>query len=179
MIYLNEKLDTEIVNLRSIYDDHVWVKIELRTNSFLCGYIYQTPSKENRNIIETAYTVCDVRAEAVGRNDTSLFICGDFNYPEIDWNGEFIHLETVKPFIRTLQEYYLHQHMCKPTRYRNHHFLIRLYRWRRKWSIIFCTILDLETTNVSDSIPIVTKMIGKISNSPIIIRHDTKPYVKG
>ena len=118
-IYVNEKLDTEIVNLRSSYDDHVWVKIKLRNNdSLLCGCIYRTPSKENGKVVETTKAVCDVIAEAVGRKDTHLLICGDFNYPEIDWNCDFVNLDTVKPFIRTMQEYHLHQHVCNPTRHR-------------------------------------------------------------
>ena len=38
VIYVNEKLDTETVSLRSSYDDHVWVKVKLRNNdSLLCG----------------------------------------------------------------------------------------------------------------------------------------------
>ena len=75
-IYVNEKLDTEIVNLRSSYDDHVWVKIKLRNNdSLLCGCIYRTPSKENGKVVETTKAVCDVIAEAVARKDIHSLIC--------------------------------------------------------------------------------------------------------
>ena len=102
-----------------MYNDHVWVKVKLRNNdSLLCGCIYRTPSKDNKKVIETTKAICDVITEAVARKDTHLLICGDFNYPEIDWSCEFVPLETVKPFINTVQECYLHQHVCKPTRYR-------------------------------------------------------------
>ena len=109
VIYVSKKLHTESVLLQAKYDDHVWVRIKLRNNdSFLCGCIYRSPSKENGKANETA----------VERKDTHLLICGDFNYPEIDWSCEFVQLDSVKPFIRTIQEYHLHQHVCKPTRYR-------------------------------------------------------------
>ena len=49
-----------------------------------------------------------------------VLIGGDFNYKEIDWENEFveecnIHLT---PFINTIQDHFLMQHVTEPTRYR-------------------------------------------------------------
>lgn len=119
-IYVNDKLETEVVNLETSYDDHLWVQVKLRNHdSLLCGCIYRTPNKEKSKVMETTKVVCDIINEAVTRNNTHVLICGDFNYPEIDWDCEFVLLDTVKPFIDTLQQCNLHQHVCKPTRYRD------------------------------------------------------------
>ena len=32
-----------------------------------------------------------------------LLICGDFNYPEIDWDTEYVNAEAIKPFMQTIQ----------------------------------------------------------------------------
>ena len=48
-------------------------------------------------------------------------ICGDFNYPSIDWENEFVNdnSQIITSFIDTIQQCYLHQHVLQPTRYRH------------------------------------------------------------
>ena len=119
VIYVNDKLETEIINIDTNHEDNLWVKVNLRNqDSLLCGCIYRTPAKEREKVIETTTQVCNMVTKAVGRNDTHVLICGDFNYPEIDWECEYVNSESIKPFIEVLQECTLHQHVCKPTRYR-------------------------------------------------------------
>ena len=50
-----------------------------------------------------------------------LLICGDFNYPGIDWIHESVveTTETIQPFIDTIQSCYLLQHIFEPTRFRD------------------------------------------------------------
>ena len=57
--------------------------------------------------------------EAAKGNNNRLLICGDFNYPDIDWECEYSTNENLKEFIQTLQELHLHQHVCNPMRYRD------------------------------------------------------------
>ena len=78
------------------------------------------PAKERENVIETTTQVSNMMmvTKAVGKINTHVLICGDFNYPEIDWECEFVNSESIKPFIEVLQECTLHQHFCKPTRCR-------------------------------------------------------------
>lgn len=115
--FVNSKLETEVVNLKANYDDHLWIQIQLRNrDSLLCGCMYRTPNKDK--VEETTKAVCDVITEAVAREPTHLLICGDFNYPDIDWTCEFVKAESVKLFIDTIQRCHLYQHVCKSTRYR-------------------------------------------------------------
>ena len=49
---------------------------------------------------------------------THLLICGDFNFPHIDWSlitGDNSHTQA---FVETIQDMFLYQHVYKPTRYR-------------------------------------------------------------
>ena len=59
--------------------------------------------------------------DSVLRGNSHLVICGDFNYPNIDWENEFIgeNFPIIAPFLDTIQGYYLHQHVFQPTRYRD------------------------------------------------------------
>ena len=118
-IFVNNELDAEVIDFETKYDDHLWVQVKLRNrDSLLCGCIYRTPNKDSEKVAETTKAVCDLITEAISKKNTHLLICGDFNYPEIDWSCEYTQLENVKPFIDTIQEFHLHQHVCKPTRYR-------------------------------------------------------------
>ena len=46
-------------------------------------------------------------------------ICGDFNYPEIDWQNESSNENSghCSSFLNTIQDCFLHQHVTEPTRY--------------------------------------------------------------
>ena len=119
-IFVNDKLETEIINMESDHDDNLWIKVKLRNHdSLLCGCIYRTPAKDRSKVIETTRQVCDLITKAIARNDTHVLICGDFNYPEIDWECQFVQSDIIRPFIEVLQESNLYQHVCKPTRYRD------------------------------------------------------------
>ena len=116
-IYVKDDLRADEVKLQTSYDDHLWIEVKLRNNDvLLCGCIYRSPSRETTK--ETTAKVCDIIREAVELNKDRLLICGDFNYPEIDWENDYVKTETVKPFIETLQECHLYQHVCNTTRHR-------------------------------------------------------------
>ena len=108
--------------MNSKIDDHVWVEISLRCKDrLLCGCIYRSPTKEKALIVESTLKICEVISEAVQRHNSHILICGDFNYPEIDWENEYVEesSDTIKPFVDTIQISYLHQHILEPTRHRD------------------------------------------------------------
>ena len=90
--------------------------------------MYRSPTKKKQGIIESTARLCNVIVEAVDRNSTHLIICGDFNYPSIDWEYEFVQEvligsmssfknDIIKPFISTIQYCYLHQHVFELTHF--------------------------------------------------------------
>ena len=89
----------------------------------LCGCIYRSPSKERFITIESTGKVCKIINEAVQRKNSYLLICGDFNYPSVDWENEYIREngDIIKPFLDTIQANFLYQHTTQPTRYRQGH----------------------------------------------------------
>ena len=89
-------------------------------DSLLYGCIYRSPAKDRT---ESTKNVCDIISEAVHRNNSHLLICGDFNYPGIDWECDYVgdSPNTTAAFIETIQECYLYQHIFEPTRFRDGH----------------------------------------------------------
>ena len=116
-IYVKDGLQAEEVKFQTPYDDHLWIEVKLRNDDkLLCGCVYRSPSKDTTK--ETTSKVCEIIQEATLKNKERLLICGDFNYPEIDWENDYVNTENIKPFIETLQARHLYQHVCNPTRYR-------------------------------------------------------------
>ena len=120
IIYVKDTLKCDEIRFESKYDDHVWVKINLKNkDSLLCGCIYRFPTKEKIITKITTTRVCQVIKEAVQMKYSHLLICGDFNYPEIDWKYEYVDESTeIKQFINTVQACHLYQHIFQPTRCR-------------------------------------------------------------
>ena len=103
------------------YDDQLWVEVKLKgADRLLCGCVYRSPTKDKPKTIETTQKVCEILKEASQRSNSHLLICGDFNYPDINWENEQITQTTpvISPFIEAVQSCFLHQHIFKPTRYR-------------------------------------------------------------
>ena len=120
-IYINDDLQSKEIKLSSPYRDHVWVEINLlNDDSLLCGCIYRSPTNEKSLSIETTTKVCKLMEEATMKDNTHILICGDFNYPDIDWENDFVrgNNTVIRPFIDMGQSCYLHQHISEPTRYR-------------------------------------------------------------
>ena len=51
--------------------------------------------------------------EAILKDNTHILICGDFNYPDIDRENDFVrgNNTVIRPFIDKVQSCYLHQHI--------------------------------------------------------------------
>ena len=118
-IYAKEELDTEEIKLNTDYADHLWVEVTLRNKDILlCGCVYRSPSKDKDAENRTTQEICEIISKAALRNNTRLLICGDFNYPDVDWECDYSTNENAKIFLQKLQELHLYQHVCSPTRYR-------------------------------------------------------------
>ena len=121
-IYVRVDIKSTEVKIKSGFRDHIWVEINLKKgDSLLCSCMYRSPTNEKEASIGSTTKACNVILEAVKGNNTHLIICGDFNYPSIDWEYEFVHEQTniIKPFINTIQNCYLYQHVFESTRFRD------------------------------------------------------------
>ena len=97
------------------------MKFAYKTMTAYYADVFTEVRQRKKSTIESTTKICKVIAEATQRNNSHLIICGDFNYPCIDWEHEFVkeHTDVIKPFIETIQSYYLHQHVFEPTRFRD------------------------------------------------------------
>ena len=121
MIYVKEVLRCKEVKLSNKYEDQMWVEVALRNkDSLLCDCLYRSPTKDEERTVQNTSGICRSISEAVERNNTHLLICGDFNYPEIEWTYEHVNTASnvISPFVDTIQDCHLHQHVLKPARYR-------------------------------------------------------------
>ena len=85
-IFVKDELKSRKVKMTNDFDDHVWIELQLNNNDkLLCGYMYRNPKKEVQYIKDSTKKVCEVIQEASHMKHSHMFICGDFNYPEIDW----------------------------------------------------------------------------------------------
>ena len=110
-IYVKDNLYFKEVQLKSIYDDHVWVEIRLMNGA------RQRIERKALKMFVTSFLIISFR------NNSHLLICGDFNYPGIDWECDYVgdSPNTTAAFIETIQERYFYQHIFEPTRFRDGH----------------------------------------------------------
>ena len=83
VIYLSQKLKAaaQIHYSNSDFQEHLWVKVPLKGHdTLLIGCIYRSPSVDT---LSSTNSLCDLLVSL--SNYTHLLICGDFNYPNIDW----------------------------------------------------------------------------------------------
>ena len=83
------------------------------------GVCTGSPTKEMENKKISTEAVSRVLGE-MSEHKKQMIICGDFNYPEIDWEYEYVSdsHDVIRPFINAVQDNLLYQHIYKPTRHR-------------------------------------------------------------
>ena len=115
--YVHHKLQASQVFFNSPhFKDYVWASVKLQgSDTLLVGCIYHSPSG---NIDNSTASLCDLLTSL--HNYSHLLICGDFNYRAISWSnfsgtGNNCHIE---PFLDTIDDLFLFQHINEPTRYR-------------------------------------------------------------
>jgi len=83
-IYVSSKLSvTEVTFNGYSHHEHVWISIKLMGHdTLLVGCIYRSPSSHS---LQSTLGLCDLITEV--NVHSHLLICGDFNYPDIDWSS--------------------------------------------------------------------------------------------
>ena len=120
-IYTNFELSVREVNITGEHKDQIWIEISfIGKDTLLVGCIYRSPTNDKTLTAESTMRVSEAIKQAMDRKNSHILIGGDFNYKEIDWENEFveecnIHLT---PFINTIQDHFLTQHVTESTRYR-------------------------------------------------------------
>ena len=113
IIYVRDNISCKKVSPSSTNRDHIWVELNLGKNDILlCGCMYRSPTKEMENKKITTEEVSRVLGE-MSEHKKQMIICGDFNYPEIDWEYEYVSdsHDVIRPFINAVQDNLLYQHI--------------------------------------------------------------------
>ena len=113
-IYITDTLSANRITSPSDFEEHLWISLKLRGSDVLTiGCAYQSPSS---SIDISTKLLCDLLRTTV--NTSHFLLCGDFNYPYIDWSNLTSSSPILLDFIDTTQDLFLHQHILEPTRYR-------------------------------------------------------------
>ena len=125
LLYISKKLGqracrplNEIPNEQH-FDSNIWCWVTpTRTKKILVGSIYRSPTstRENNRLLLRQMD----RANNIA-GDNRLLIMGDFNIPNIDWVTRDVLVgapKVDKDLFKKMQDYFLYQHVTKPTRFR-------------------------------------------------------------
>ncbi len=98
------------------FEEHCWCEISLRgSDRLLIGCVYRSPNSVKANdetMIKDLINICQ-------KSYSHTFICGDFNYPGINWiNNDECNSLNARLFLEGVRDCYLHQHVIEPTHYR-------------------------------------------------------------
>ena len=110
-----------ITDIEDMYSPSIFLKISVTKNrSFVFATIYRSP-----NCIETDHdNICkqiDAISKRYSKLDDKVVICGDFNYPDINWNTVTCTRNNINKscmFLNTIQENFLYQIIKEPTHHR-------------------------------------------------------------
>ena len=119
-IYIRNDLKASEVTLgETKFIEQCWIHLPLQSkDSLLIGCLYRSPSHATQEATEE---LCHLLNLACSSKYTHLLLCGDFNMPKIDWTNHFSSAPPSDPshtFISALDDCFLTQHVCQPTRYR-------------------------------------------------------------
>ena len=78
--------------------------------------IYRSPSSEALNITNSLFEL--LKSISI-KKFSHIFICGDFNYPNMDWSLPCAPAHCEQLFLDTVQDLYLFQHVLEITQNRN------------------------------------------------------------
>ena len=124
VIYLSYELESahQVHFTTSDFKEQIWITIPLKGhNTLLIGCIYWSPMDAT---LSSTTSLCKMLNFLC--NYTNLLICGDFNYPNIDWVSMSSGSQNSQLFLQTIQDQYLYHHVHNPIRCREnsiHHIL--------------------------------------------------------
>lgn len=116
-IYISDAINATELSFDTQFNEHLWISIPLLNSDLLrIGCIYRSPTA---NLAASTNSLCDLLSE-VTTSCSHLLICGDFNYPNINWtnNVGYTSDSYAQQIIDELNDLFLYQHVDKPTRYR-------------------------------------------------------------
>ena len=94
--------------------ENIWITFKTSNNEkVLIGNIYHSGSSSEANTEK----LHDILKSPIYSQYDCVYICGDFNYPTIHWEGGWTN-EKDNKFVEAYREGFLFQHVDKPTRYR-------------------------------------------------------------
>ena len=115
-VYASPKIDIVAIDNDNIFEECVWCLISGKKETFLLGCIYRSPSSsaENDN------NLCIMLRNMLSLNFKDTIIVGDFNFSNIDWDFRFstVRSPSTDLFLDTINDLYLEQIVCSPTRIR-------------------------------------------------------------
>lgn len=114
LAYTHHTLNATPVKNASMSIEELWVHIQLcNHDSLLFGCAYRSPNstaQENITLNESPKNMCS-------GSHSHILICGDFNYPKIDWSSMTTSENQSIELLETIRDCYLFQHK-QPTRAR-------------------------------------------------------------
>jgi len=120
------------------------------------GCIYRSPST---NPYQSTNELCDLLVSLQGYSN--VLICGDFNYPNINWSSLSCSTTYSQAFLDAVHDSYLFQHVTTPTHYRLN---------------TTANILDLVLTNEEAMINTIQYLPGIGSSDHVCLRFDLLCY---
>ena len=165
-VFVKDIYETKrISDIEDLFHPSIFLKINLsKQNSFIFSTIYRSPNcleSDHDNIRKQINTV----SERFSKTNDKIVICGDFNYPAIDWSTGFCsnnEENKANKFLNTVHENFLHQMIDEPTHYRG---------------LQNPTLIDLILTNDSNFVHSVehNPPFGKSHHSVISFCLDIEP----
>ncbi len=102
--------------VKTEFEESCWVEIDLRgKDRLLVGCVYRSP---NSDVINTAKLLSNLKSICAIKMYTHLLICGDFNFPEVNWKDDITLHEPNSvglQFRECLRDCYLTQHVKEYT----------------------------------------------------------------
>ena len=105
-----------VVSDMCAFDESCWCEISLANNDrLLLGCIYRSPNSPNENNDQMRKDLTEITNS---KSYSHILICGDFNYPGINWEKETSTSKREKEFIETSRDCFLYQNVTQPTHFR-------------------------------------------------------------
>ena len=121
LIYTKKSLQASPSNVEKFcdFEESCWCEVSLEgVDHLLIGCIYRSPNSDIHNNAKLNTSLRKVCESAIASH---ILICGDFNYPEIEWIDETTPANPHHPatlFMECLRDCFLFQHVKIPTHHR-------------------------------------------------------------
>ena len=112
-VYVRNNFYTTLYSLTSI-SEAMLLNIKSKTSNFFVLTVYRPPSNTEPLLIPS---LLDEVNNKINLSVNTLFMCGDFNFPKIDWTTitSIGGYDLCNPFLSKVSELALEQHVFSPT----------------------------------------------------------------